>query len=143
MLDEKRLQLSLVESAYLMKKYGLEIIDTEKNEPLQLENFIEKTRTIDRGFEGKLKVYEDMRDKGLVAKTGFKFGSHFRVYLKIETIKKIPHSLYLVDYIEDSHVFNMPDLSRSVRLANSVRKEMVFAFEKSGIQYFSLGRIKL
>ncbi|HTY89823.1 MAG TPA: tRNA-intron lyase [Methanocella sp.] len=150
MLDEKRLQLSLVESAYLMNKYGLEILDTEKNEPINLETFIEKTRTIDRDFEGKLRVYADLRDRGLVAKTGFKFGSHFRVYLKIETVKKIPHSLYLVDYIGDGHVFNLPDLSRSVRLANSVRKEMVFAFEKAGadlhnesVQYFSLGRIKL
>lgn len=157
MLDEKRLQISLIESAYLMKKYGLEIIDTETNEPLKLETFIQKTRTIDRDFEGKLKVYEDLRERGLVAKTGFKFGSHFRVYLKIENIKKIPHSLYLVDYIENGHVFDLPDLSRSVRLANSVRKEMVFAFEKDGaasdkggivsdsggVQYFSLGRIKL
>lgn len=150
MLDEKRLQLSLVESAYLMKKYGMEILDTETNGPLKLENFIQKTRTIDRDFEGKLKVYEDLRERGLVAKTGFKFGSHFRVYLKIETIKKIPHSLYLVDYVDNRHVFDLPDLSRSVRLANSVRKEMVFAFEKEGapsddggIQYFSLGRIKL
>ncbi len=143
MLDEKRLQLSLVESAYLMYKYNLEILDTDAGEPLGLPGFIEKARRIEPIFEGKLKVYEDLRDKGLVAKTGFKFGSHFRAYEKIESVKKIPHSLYLVDYIADDHEFNLPDLSRSVRLANSVRKEMVFAFEKEGIQYFSLGRIKL
>jgi tRNA-intron endonuclease len=65
------------------------------------------------------------------------------VYEKIESVKKIPHSLYLVDYIAVDHMFDLPDLSRSVRLANSVRKEMVFAYEEEGIQYFSLGRIKL
>lgn len=143
MLDEKRLQLSLVESAYLMFKYNLEILDTDTNGPLKLGDFIEKARRIEPIFEGKLKVYEDLRERGLVAKTGFKFGSHFRVYENIESVKKIPHSLYLVDFIKDDHVFNLPDLSRSVRLANSVRKEMVFAYEKDGIQYFSLGRIKL
>jgi tRNA-intron endonuclease len=147
MLDEKRLQLSLVESAYLMFKYNLEILDTETNEPLKLEGFIEKARRIEPIFEGKLKVYEDLREKGLVAKTGFKFGSHFRAYEKIESVKKIPHSLYLVDYITEGHAFDLPGLSRSVRLANSVRKEMAYAYEdareKGGIQYFSLGRIKL
>ncbi len=150
MLDEKRLQISLVEAAYLMLKYGLEIVDTKTNEPLALENFIAQARTIEPPFEGKLKVYEDLRERGLVAKTGFKFGSHFRVYEKIESIRKIPHSLYLVDYIGNDHMFDLPDLSRSVRLANSVRKEMVYAYEKEGaafenegVQYFSLGRIKL
>jgi tRNA-intron endonuclease len=143
MLDEKRLQLSLIESTYLISKYGLEVLDTDTGEPLKLETFIEKTRKIDHDFEGKLKVYEDLRERGLVAKTGFKFGSHFRVYQQIESIKKIPHSLYLVDYIGNDHVFDLQVMSRSIRLANSVRKDMVYAFEKEGIQYFSLGRIKL
>jgi tRNA-intron endonuclease len=150
MLDEKRLQISLVEAAYLMSKYGLEILDTDTNAPLGLEGFIEKAGRIEPIFEGKLKVYEDLREKGLVAKTGFKFGSHFRAYEKIESVNKIPHSLYLIDYVTDDRAFDLPDLSRSVRLANSVRKEMVFAYEKDGaafenegIQYFSLGRIKL
>jgi tRNA-intron endonuclease len=143
MLDEKRLQISLVEAAYLMSKHGMEILDTKTNETLTRENFIAEARRIEPAFEGKLKVYEDLRERGLVAKTGFKFGSHFRAYEKIESVKKIPHSLYLVDYVGDDHVFNLPDLSRSVRLANSVRKEMVFAYEKDGIQYFSLGRVKL
>ena len=143
MLDEKRLQISLVEAAYLMSGHGLEIRDPKTNEPLTLEGFIAEARRIEPAFEGKLKLYEDLREKGLVAKTGFKFGSHFRAYEKIESVKKIPHSLYLVDYVDSGHVFDLPGLSRSVRLANSVRKEMVFAYEDDGIQYFSLGRIKL
>jgi tRNA-intron endonuclease len=108
-----------------------------------LDDFIHKALRLEPIFEGKLKVYRDLRAKGLVAKTGFKFGSHFRVYEKIETIQRIPHSLYLVDFIGKDHVFDLTDMSRSIRLANSVRKEMVFAFEQEGIQYFSLGRIKL
>jgi len=143
MLDEKRLQLSLVESAYLMSTYGLEIIDSRTGEPLARDDFIHKALAIEPLFEGKLKVYEDLRGRGLVAKTGFKFGSYFRAYEKIEAIQRIPHSLYLVDFIKKDHVFYLPDMSRSIRLANSVRKEMVFAYEQDGIQYFSLGRIKL
>ena len=143
MLDEKRLQLSLVESAYLMAEYGMDILDSRTGDQLVLDDFIHKALRLEPIFEGKLKVYRDLRAKGLVAKTGFKFGSHFRVYEKIETIQRIPHSLYLVDFIGKDHVFDLTDMSRSIRLANSVRKEMVFAFEQEGIQYFSLGRIKL
>lgn len=143
MLDENRLQISLVEAAYLLEKYGLEIRDSRTGEPLALAGFIRKALAIEPIFEGKLMLYRDLRERGMVPKTGFKFGSHFRVYEKIENIGRLPHSLYLVDFIGKDHVFGLPDMSRSIRLANSVRKEMVFAYEQEGIQYFSLGRIKL
>ncbi len=141
-LDEKRLQLSLVEAAYLIMRDMLEIDDVT-GAVMSLEAFVARALVFEPGFERKLKVYADLRDKGLVAKTGFKFGSSFRVYEQFESIVKIPHSRYLVDALEDGHVFPLQALSRSVRLANSVRKEMAFAYEKDGIHYFSLGRIKL
>jgi tRNA-intron endonuclease len=118
-------------------------MDSKTNERLERDGFIAEACKIDPAFEGKLKVYEDLREKGLVVKTGFKFGSHFRAYERIESVKRIPHSLYLVDFVENGHEFILPDLSRSVRLANSVRKEMVFAYDENGIHYFSVGRIKL
>lgn len=142
MPDGHRLQLSLVESAYLILRGKLEVTDSE-DRPMTLEDFVERAQRVETALEGKLKVYTDMRDKGLVAKTGFKFGSHFRVYEQVESIEKIPHSRYLVDYLDNDHVFQLQVLSRSIRLANSVRKDMVFAYDKNGIQYFSLGRIKL
>jgi tRNA-intron endonuclease len=141
-LDEKRLQLSLVEAAYLIMRDKLEVADVGGN-VMTLDAFVARALAFEPDFERKLKVYADLRDKGLVAKTGFKFGSSFRVYEKVESIAKIPHSRYLVDALAYDHVFHLQALSRSVRLANSVRKEMAFAYEKSGIHYFSMGRIKL
>ena len=141
-MDDRRLQLSLVESAYLIMRGKLEVTDYD-GRIMTPDDFTAKALQIEPSFVGKLKTYTDLRDKGLVAKTGFKFGSDFRVYEKIETVEKIPHSKYLVGYVENDHVYQMQDLSRSIRLANSVRKDMVFAFDRNGIQYFSLGRIKL
>lgn len=141
-LDEKRLQLSLVESAYLLLKGWLAVSDASGTE-MCIEGFVAKALQIEPAFKRKLKVYSDLRDKGLVVKTGFKFGSHFRVYEKVESIEKLPHSRYLVDSMDYGHVFQLQDLSQAVRLANSVRKDMIFAYDKNGIQYFSLGRIKL
>ncbi|OPY29555.1 MAG: tRNA-splicing endonuclease [Methanocella sp. PtaU1.Bin125] len=144
-LDEQRLQLSLVESAYLIMRHKLEVAD-RSGAPVALDTFTERALAFEPDFKRKLLVYADLRDKGLVAKTGFKFGSSFRVYEHVESIAKIPHSRFLVDAHGFDYVFHLQALSRSVRLANSVRKEMVFACDKDGestVRYFSLGRIKL
>lgn len=141
--DEKRLQLSLVESAYLLSKGLIEITNSEDGKIMTLPGFIQKALKIELFFEGKLKVYTDLRDRGFVVKTGFKFGSHFRSYEKVDGTGKIPHSKHLVDALEPGHVFQLQDMSRSIRLANSVRKDMVFTFDREGIQYFTIGRIKL
>lgn len=141
-MDEKRLQISLVEAAYLIMRGLLEVEDAS-GQVMSRDAFVARALAFEADFERKLMVYADLRDKGLVAKTGFKFGSSFRVYEQVESVAKIPHSLYLVDALADGYVFQLQALSRSVRLANSVRKEMAFAYEKDGIHYFSLGRIKL
>jgi tRNA-intron endonuclease len=41
-------------------------------------------------------------------------------------------------------VFNLPQLSRAIRLAHSVRKQMVFAWQRGeDIMYLEIGRIKM
>ncbi len=169
---EKRLLLSLVEAAYLMKKGLLEIevreqkSDLEKapslkpqtsnHKPVNFERFVEYANAIEPDFMDKYAVYEDLREKGLVVKTGFKFGSHFRVY----KTKQQKHSSYLIHVLPEEHVFSMQELSRAVRLAHGVKKRMIFAqiqtlgkfdqnasqtlrkFEKK-IRYVDIGRMKL
>ena len=137
-----RLQLSLVESAYLREKGAISITDRERN-PLNLEEFKKRARNVEEDFDAKYQVYKDLRDKGLVAKTGFKFGSHFRVYKQVEASDKAPHSEYLVHTLPKDYVFPLPVLSRAVRLAHSVRKEMIFAHpEGNGIKYLEIKRLR-
>ncbi len=149
---EKRLLLSLVESAYLMKRDMLEIAknaeplkpQTSNLKPLNFEQFIDYVNSIESDFMDKYGVYEDLRGKGLTVKTGFKFGSHFRVY----TGRQQKHSSYLIHVLPEEHVFSIPELSRAVRLAHGVKKRMIFAFrQKAGeervIRYIDVGRMKL
>jgi tRNA-intron endonuclease len=78
-----------------------------------------------------------------VVKTGFKFGSHFRVYKRVEGSKKVPHSEYLVHSVPEGHVFHLPVVSRAVRLAHSVRKQMIFARQDGGeVKYLEIRRLK-
>ncbi|UEC42572.1 MAG: tRNA-splicing endonuclease [Methanothrix sp.] len=137
-----RLQLSLVESAYLLEKGLLGIVD-RSGEPLSLEEFVRRSRSVEDDFDMKHRVYRDLREKDLVVKTGFKFGSHFRVYKRVESSRKVPHSEYLVHSIPEDHVFHLPVVSRAVRLAHSVRKVMVFARDEGGmVKYLEIGRLK-
>lgn len=128
---EKQLLLSLVEAAYLIKEGLL---------ALNFEQFIERASTIESDFMAKYAVYADLRAKGLILKTGFKFGSHFRVYKA--TNQK--HSLDLIHVLPEEHVFSLPELARAVRLAHGVKKRMIFSFkEGEEIRYIDIGRMKL
>ncbi|RLG20728.1 tRNA-intron lyase [Methanosarcinales archaeon] len=116
MLDENRLHLSMIEVAYLLDENALTLTDVDGN---KVENIIELGRSIDPDFDKKLTVYGDMRRKGLIPKTGYKFGSHFRVYKRPNK-----HSDYLLHIVD---TLSLPEMSKSVRLAHSVRKKMLFA----------------
>ncbi len=143
MLDPERLQLSLVESLYLFSK-GVIAVKNRKGKELTFGEFVENASGIETSFLQKYNVYKDLRDSGHVAKTGFKFGTHFRVYRKVESVQKIPHSEYLVDAIPADFEFRLPVMSGAVRLANSVRKRMLFAVEKEEkVEYLDIGRIKM
>jgi tRNA-intron endonuclease len=137
----ERLQLSLVESAYLLEKGLIGLVD-RSGEPMNLEGLKERARKIESDFDLKYKVYRDLRDHKLVVKTGFKFGTHFRVYKQVESLAKVPHSEYLVHTVPEDHVFMPPVLSRAVRLAHSVRKQMLFAYPDEDVKYLEIRRLK-
>ena len=141
-MDEGHLQLSLVESCFLLNEGVLEI-EKRNHERLDFVEFSETASKIESDFMIKYRVYEELRNRGLVPKTGFKFGTHFRVYKKFKTLEGISHSDYLVHALNKDHVFLLQQLSRAVRLANSVRKEMIFAAVDSEIDFLIIGRMRL
>ncbi len=140
-MDEGHLQLSLVESYYLLNNGILGI--EKRNNKLSSCEFSRLASKIESDFMIKYAVYEKLRNSGLVPKTGFKFGTHFRVYKNFESLSGLSHSDYLVHAIEHSHVFSLQQLSRAVRLANSVRKEMMYGVVDSQVEFFVIGRMRM
>ncbi|MCD6299282.1 MAG: tRNA-intron lyase [Thermoplasmata archaeon] len=128
-------QLSLMETAYLSEK-GAEVFRGSKK--LSPKSTIRYARKIQPDIERRLCAYRDLRKAGLIPKTGFKFGSHFRVYR--EQIGE-GHAQYLVHVIPENYMSTWTEISRAVRLANSVRKQMIFAVVGSGIEYIRLKRL--
>jgi len=63
-------------------------------------------------------------ERGFVVRTGFKYGTHFRVYTS-GSIEE--HSDILVHLVERDAKISWEALSRAIRLSHSVRKRMLFA----------------
>ncbi|MCS7121288.1 MAG: tRNA-intron lyase [Archaeoglobaceae archaeon] len=120
---KKFVTLSLVEAAYLAKK-GV----------LKMNNF-----EVEDEIKRKLEVYEDLKKRGLIVKTGFKFGSDFRAYEKVSSVLDLPHSKYLITIADDKE-FKLNEIVRAVRLAQNVRKTMLFVV---GSFYLKVERVKL
>jgi len=141
--EGRRLQLSFVESAYLIERRSLEVLDARGN-ILSLEEFIEAASAIESNFYRKYLIYRDLRDRRMVVKTGFKFGSHFRVYGEMPSENAF-HSRYLIHLLTDEHAARLPEISRAVRLAHGVKKEMVFAMadESKVVRYVEISWVRL
>jgi len=136
-LDEERLVLSPVETLYLMRRGALSIGGGRV--PFTPEQYLEGSLESDAELGVKAEVYGDLRDLGYIPRTGYKFGHHFRVYAKDRS-----HSELLVHAIPPEQSLAVSVISRSVRLANSVKKKMLFAcVHPSGIRYIEFARMKL
>jgi tRNA-intron endonuclease len=134
------LQLSPIESLYLAENGSLmlNLVDTGKKlSPTDFADFIKRHQP---DIKPKLLVFKDLKKRGLLVKTGFKFGAHFRVYTK-QPDKA--HAEYLVHVIDKDFTSSWADVSRAVRLAHSVNKEIVFAkADRKEIDYIQLGRLR-
>ena len=134
------LQVSLVEALYLAHLGILTIYsktDKKKIPYKQLESVFQQ---IQPDILTRLQVFTDLKHRQLLVKTGFKFGTHFRVYT--QDPNKI-HAEYLVHVVPSSFTALWSEISRGVRLAHSVNKEFLFAcITENTIMYVSLGRLR-
>jgi tRNA-intron endonuclease len=134
-MSEDGLQLTLIEALYLMEKGKLDVkTDSEDVSVEKLFNIIRK-----QGFFANYVVFRDLRNRGYIIKTGFKYGSEFRLYER----GKSPgdgHSNYLVKVAKENSEFLMSDLSSYVRVAHGVNKKLLFAVvdDENDITYYNV-----
>ena len=134
------LQLSIVEALYLIDKKLLKISINETSKKLKYSDLLQIIKKTQPDIEGRLIVYKDLKKNGLLVKTGFKFGAHFRAYTEKPNIT---HAEYLVHVIPKDFESIWAEMSRAVRLAHSVNKEIVFAsIEDNDVKYIRFGRLR-
>jgi tRNA-intron endonuclease len=137
----KRLQLSLLETVYLMEKGILEVKNVKTGRKIGMKRLSAEASRVQPDFKLRLALYRDLKKRNVIVKTGFKYGSHFRGY---EASPDEHHAKYLMHAFP--HDFNgmWPEVSRAVRLAHGVKKEILFGSVNGAIveEYIRLQRIK-
>src|SRR3989338_1238715 len=124
-------ELSLVEAYYLLKKGKLTLKFENKklNEKIAFSLFC----GLDAEFPQKDSVFTDLRERGFVVKTGFKFGTHFRVYergvnpYKDGSKTQKEHTKWVVHAVPEDYGLSYAEMSRAVRLAQNIRAKMLWA----------------
>jgi tRNA-intron endonuclease len=125
-----RLELALTEAALLLKRGRIRVL--KDGNPMAFQELYDHARSLDRRFPEKYRVYEDLRERGLLVRTGYKFGCDFRVYERGVQLKKGPksakeHTKWIVFAIPEDYTCSFQELSRSVRLAHNIRARMLWA----------------
>ena len=134
----RNLHLSAIECVYLAEK-GIAVIRSAHGRKRSAKGIRKEMAASDPEFEQKMRIYSDLRDRGLIVKTGFKYGTHFRVYVKdIEH-----HAPYLVHAVPDKYTGTWPEISRGVRLAHGVKKEFLLAEASKPPKYLKIKRVRL
>ncbi|OYT43328.1 MAG: tRNA-intron lyase [Candidatus Aenigmarchaeota archaeon ex4484_56] len=142
-IKDNRNELSLEEALLLMKRNKLLVIkDKKKVSEMELYEY---ACGIDKEFPWKYTVYEDLRNRGLLVRSGFKFGTHFRVYARGVKLKRGPksvkeHTKWIVHAVPENYSCSFPELSRAVRLAHNIRAKMLWAVvdEEGDVTYYEI-----
>ena len=135
----RRLQLSLLETAFLLKGGFAEVRNAETDRPIGLARLRNEAKAIQPDFDLRLRAYEDLTGRGVISKTGFKYGSHFRAY---EGDPETHHAKYLVHVVPKGHRGAWPEISRAVRLAHGVKKQILFGEVGDSVRYVKLERVR-
>ncbi len=142
-----RLELSLVETLCLLERGKITL--KKNNKKVSFGSLMSEGLKLDTRLHEKYVVYADLRDRGLVVKTGFKFGCDFRVYKRGVGVKKGPkapgeHTRWIVHVVPEDYTCAFQELSRAVRLAHSIRARMLWAVvdNEDNVTYYEVLRMR-
>jgi tRNA-intron endonuclease, archaea type len=136
--NQDELQLSLMEAFYLQEKGKITILDKKnQDKAISLDEMRELIQ--DKDLIYRYMVYRDLRNRGYIVKTGFKYGSEFRLYER----GKSPgdgHSDFVVKVVTENQDISVLDFSSYVRVAHGVNKKLLLAVvdDEQDITYYNV-----
>ena len=134
-LDNGKVQLSLLEALYLLEKERLIILDGTSKK-INIEKFIKKAKKMEPNFWIRYCVFKDMRNRGYIIKTALKFGADFRIYEK----KKREHAKWICFTTSENQKMTWQDFSAKNRIAHSTKKNLLIAIadEEGDVSYYEV-----
>lgn len=137
---EKTLVLDLKEAIFLLEKGKIEIKKGRKK--ICADELLAIGESTDKRFYLKYLVFKDLREKGYVVKTGYKFGFDLRVYPKGKKPGEA-HTQWVINVCSQDETFSMPEISRMVRLSGNINTVLLQAIvdSENDINYYEIKRI--
>lgn len=138
LLEDGKLQISLLEALYLMEKGKIKIIDGRGKE-IVFEKFVKKAQKSEANFWIRYCVFKDMRNRGYIIKTALKFGADFRVYDRGYKPGEA-HAKWVVYPVHEGSTLTWHDFAAKNRVAHSTRKRLLIGIvdEESDVTYYEI-----
>ena len=123
LLDDGRVQLSLIESAYLIDRKRAKVYDS-KNKEINFESFLKKAQKVEPNFWVRYCVYKDIRNRGYIIKTALKFGADFRIYDRGVKPGE-DHARWVVFPVHEGSSLTWYEFAAKNRVAHSTKKRLL------------------
>lgn len=127
------MRLSKHEVMYLLEKRRIVVVDGGKNVSIAKPKGLSSLTYA---------IYKDLRSKGLIVRSGLKFGATFAVYIKGPGID---HAPFLVQVVQEDYRLTGIEVIRAGRLSHGARKRFVFATVVEGKKpiYITLSWVRM
>lgn len=138
LLEDGKIQLSLLESLYLIEKKRLDVLDG-RNKPISFEKFMKRAQKVEPNFWIRYCVFKDIRNRGYIIKTALKFGADFRVYDR--GIKPgEDHARWIVYPVHEGETLTWYEFAAKNRVAHSTKKRLLIGIvdEESDVTYYEI-----
>lgn len=138
LLEDGKVQLSLLEAFYLMEKGKVMVLDG-RNKEIKFETYLKKAKQIEPNFWIRYCVFKDMRDRGYIIKTALKFGADFRVYDR--GIKPgEAHAKWIVYPVHEGEQLTWYEFAAKNRVAHSTKKRLLIGIvdDEGDVTYYEI-----
>ena len=129
LLDDGRVQLSLIEAMYLIEKKRV-IVRDSRNKLIDAEAFLKKAQKSEPNFWVRYCVYRDIRNRGYIIKTALKFGADFRIYDRGVKPGE-DHARWVVFPVHEASTLTWYEFAAKNRVAHSTKKRLLLAIVDS------------
>jgi tRNA-intron endonuclease len=142
LLENGKLQLSLLEALYLLEKNKIEIRDS-KNKLLDFEQFLKRATKFEPNFWIRYCVFKDMRNRGYIIKTALKFGADFRVYDRGVKPGE-DHARWIIYPVHEGATLTWYEFAAKNRVAHSTKKRLMMGIvdDEGDVTYYEIKWLK-
>ena len=138
LLEDGRVQLSLIEALYLIDKKRLAVYDS-KNKIIDADSFLKKAQKTESNFWIRYAVFRDIRNRGYIIKTALKFGADFRIYDRGVKPGE-DHARWVVFPVHESSSLTWYEFAAKNRVAHSTKKRLLIGIVdvENSVTYYEI-----